>query len=80
MQTIAKHVLEHAIGLPEGTPLVAKELPHLGNENELWKKAEEAEALAVHGFPGAADTAMVGCIFARAKPFIGMRHKPPVGI
>ena len=31
MQTLAKQVLEHAIGLPEGTPLVAKELLHLGN-------------------------------------------------
>lgn len=30
MQTLAKHVLEHAAGLPEGTPLVAKELLHLG--------------------------------------------------
>ncbi len=31
MQTLAKQVLEHATGLPEGTPLVAKELLHLGN-------------------------------------------------
>lgn len=31
MQTLAKQVLEHALGLPEGTPLVAKELLHLGN-------------------------------------------------
>jgi hypothetical protein len=31
MQTLAKQVLEHAAGLPEGTPLVAKELLHLGN-------------------------------------------------
>ncbi len=31
MQTIAKQVLAHAAGLPEGTPLVAKELLHLGN-------------------------------------------------
>ena len=30
MQTLAKQVLEHAAGLPEGTPLVAKELLHLG--------------------------------------------------
>jgi hypothetical protein len=30
MQTIAKQVLEYAAGLPEGTPLVAKELLHLG--------------------------------------------------
>lgn len=30
MQTLAKQVLEHATGLPEGTPLVAKELLHLG--------------------------------------------------
>jgi hypothetical protein len=31
MQSLAKHVLEYAAGLPEGTPLVAKELLHLGN-------------------------------------------------
>ena len=31
MQTLAKQVLEHAAGAPEGTPLVAKELLHLGN-------------------------------------------------
>jgi len=31
MQTLAKQVLEHASGLPEGTPLVAKELLHLGS-------------------------------------------------
>ncbi len=30
MQTLAKQVLEHAAGLPEGTPLAAKELLHLG--------------------------------------------------
>ena len=30
MQTLAKQVLEHATGVPEGTPLVAKELLHLG--------------------------------------------------
>jgi hypothetical protein len=31
MQTLAKQVLQHATGLPEGTPVVAKELLHLGN-------------------------------------------------
>lgn len=31
MQTLAKQILEQAAGLPEGTPLVAKELLHLGN-------------------------------------------------
>jgi hypothetical protein len=31
MQTLAKQVMEHAAGLPEGTPLAAKELLHLGN-------------------------------------------------
>ena len=31
MQTLAKQVLEHATGLPEGTPLVSKELLHLGS-------------------------------------------------
>ena len=31
MQTLAKQVLEHAAGLPEGTPLAAKELLHLGS-------------------------------------------------
>ena len=31
MQTLTKQVLEHATGLPEGTPLVAKELLHLGS-------------------------------------------------
>ena len=31
MQTLAKQVLEHATGVPEGTPLVAKELLHLGS-------------------------------------------------
>lgn len=30
MQTIAKQVLEYAAGLPEGTPLVAKEFLYLG--------------------------------------------------
>ena len=30
MQTIARQVLEYAVGLPEGTPLLAKELLHLG--------------------------------------------------
>jgi len=30
MQTLAKQVLEQAAGLPEGTPLVAKALLHLG--------------------------------------------------
>lgn len=31
MQPLTEQVLEHAAGLPEGTPLVAKELLHLGN-------------------------------------------------
>lgn len=31
MQTLSKRILEHATGLPEGAPLVAKELLHLGN-------------------------------------------------
>ena len=31
METLTKQVLEHAAGMPEGTPLVAKELLHLGN-------------------------------------------------
>lgn len=31
MQTLAQQVLDHAAGLPEGTPLVAKELLHLGS-------------------------------------------------
>jgi hypothetical protein len=31
MQTLTKRVLEHAAGLPEGTPLAAKELLHLGS-------------------------------------------------
>ena len=31
MRTLAKQVLEHAAGLPEGAPLVAKELLHLGS-------------------------------------------------
>ena len=31
MQTLAKQILEHASQLPEGTPLVAKVLLHLGN-------------------------------------------------
>lgn len=31
MQPLAKQVLEHAAGLPEGTPLVAKDLLHMGN-------------------------------------------------
>ncbi len=31
MQTLTKQVLEHAAGLPEGTPLVSKELLHLGS-------------------------------------------------
>ncbi len=31
MQTLTKQVLEHVTGLPEGTPLVAKELLHLGS-------------------------------------------------
>jgi len=31
MQTLAKQILEHATGAPEGTPLVAKELLHLGS-------------------------------------------------
>ncbi|MEI6116523.1 MAG: DUF6088 family protein [Burkholderiales bacterium] len=31
MQTLAKQVMEHAAGLSEGTPLVAKELLHLGS-------------------------------------------------
>lgn len=35
MQTLAKQVLNHAARLPEGTPLVAKELLHLGNRAAL---------------------------------------------
>ena len=31
MQTLAKQVLEHAAGLPEGTPLASKALLHLGS-------------------------------------------------
>ncbi|MBK7899516.1 MAG: hypothetical protein KA603_13775 [Azonexus sp.] len=31
MHTLAQQVMEHAAGLPEGTPLVAKELLHLGS-------------------------------------------------
>lgn len=30
METLAKQILAHAAGLPEGTPLAAKELLHLG--------------------------------------------------
>ena len=30
MQTLVQQVLQHSAGLPEGTPLVAKELLHLG--------------------------------------------------
>lgn len=35
MQTLTKQVLEHATGLPDGTPLVAKELLHLGRRRVL---------------------------------------------
>ncbi len=35
MQTLAKQVLEYAAGLPEGAPLVAKDLLHLGNRAAL---------------------------------------------
>lgn len=35
MQTLAQQVLDHAAGLPEGTPVVAKELLHLGNRAAL---------------------------------------------
>ena len=31
MQTLAMQILKHATGMPEGTPLVAKELWHLNN-------------------------------------------------
>ena len=31
MQTLAKQILEYAVAMPEGTPLVAKELLHFGN-------------------------------------------------
>ena len=31
MQTLAKQVLEHAAGFPEGTPLAAKDLLHMGS-------------------------------------------------
>jgi hypothetical protein len=31
MQTLVRQILKHATGLPEGTPLVAKELLHLGS-------------------------------------------------
>jgi hypothetical protein len=31
MQTLAKQVLAHATSAPEGTPVVAKELLHLGS-------------------------------------------------
>jgi hypothetical protein len=31
METLTKQVLKHAAGMPEGMPLVAKELLHLGN-------------------------------------------------
>src|SRR5471032_2370141 len=31
MQTLARQVLQHATELPEGTPVVSKELLHLGN-------------------------------------------------
>ncbi len=31
MQALAKQVIEHAAGLPEGTPLVSKEPLHLGS-------------------------------------------------
>ena len=31
MQTLAKLIMKHAAGLPEGVPLVAKELLHLGS-------------------------------------------------
>lgn len=31
MQSLAKLVVDHATGLPEGTPLVAKEPLHLGS-------------------------------------------------
>ena len=30
MQSLAEKVMKHAVGLPEGTPLAAKELLHLG--------------------------------------------------
>lgn len=35
MQTLAKQVLEHASRLPEGTPLAAKELLHLGSRTAV---------------------------------------------
>jgi hypothetical protein len=35
METLAKQVLKHAAGLPEGTPVVAKELLHLGSREAV---------------------------------------------
>ena len=35
MQTLAKQVLGHAATLPESTPLVAKELLHLGSRTAV---------------------------------------------
>lgn len=46
LQTLAEQVLEHAAGLPEGTPLVAKELLHLGNRAALDRVFSQ---LLLHG-------------------------------
>jgi len=35
MQTLAEVIMEHASGLPEGVPLVAEELLHLGNRGAI---------------------------------------------
>jgi Family of unknown function (DUF6088) len=42
MQTLAKQVFEYATGLPEGTPLVAKELLYLPVEGRFGTRAPSA--------------------------------------
>ena len=46
MHSLANQVLEHAAGLPEGTPLVAKELMHMGNRAAV---DQTLSRLARHG-------------------------------
>ena len=48
MRTLAKQVLDHATGLPEGTPLVAKEVASVRSRLPTWM-AQEVSTLMTHG-------------------------------
>jgi len=74
MQSLAEQVLEQAAGLPEGTPLVAKELLHLGS------RAAVDQTLSRLVRRGALLRAERGCYVLPVKSQFGSRAPSTVKI